>query len=423
MSNTPNKPHNPYDDIVKTIVTAAERLGYSENDYLIFTHPKRELKVSFPVRMDNGDIKVFSGYRVQHSNTLGPYKGGIRYHPEVRDNEVKSLAAWMTFKCALIGVPYGGGKGGVTVDPKELSESELERLTRRFVRAIYRSIGEYVDIPAPDINTSAKIMGWFVDEYSSLKGYNCPAVVTGKPIALGGSLGRVEATGRGCVIAARETLKKLEKEVEGTTVVVQGFGNVGHIAAKLLYEMGAKILAVSDSSGGVQCDAGLNIPELVDFVHGQKNQLKDYKAKNVKPIKNADLLTMACDVLIPAALDNQINAQNANDIKAKIIIEGANGPTTLDADKVLHQKGIIVVPDILANAGGVTVSYFEWVQNLQNFYWTEEEVNEKLDRMMCKAFSEVWKLSTHEKINLRSAAYMRALEVLVNTKRWKGVYY
>ncbi|MCL2256436.1 MAG: Glu/Leu/Phe/Val dehydrogenase, partial [Firmicutes bacterium] len=376
-----SKQHNPYDDIVKTITTAAERLNYSENDYLIFTHPKRELKVSFPVRMDDGSIKVFSGYRVQHSNTLGPYKGGIRFHPEVRDNEVKSLAAWMTFKCALIGVPYGGGKGGVTVDPKELSESELERLTRRFVRAIYRSIGEYVDIPAPDVNTSAKVMGWFMDEYSSLKGYNCPAVVTGKPIPLGGSLGRVEATGRGCVIAARETLKKLEQEVEGTTVVVQGFGNVGHIAAKLLHEMGAKVLAVSDSSGGIHSETGLNIPEVVEFVHGQNNLLKDYKAKGVKTIKNADLLTLPCDVLIPAALDNQINAQNANDIKAKIIIEGANGPTTLDADKILHQKGIIVVPDILANAGGVTVSYFEWAQNLQNFYWTEEEVNDKLDKM------------------------------------------
>ncbi|MCL2234227.1 MAG: Glu/Leu/Phe/Val dehydrogenase [Firmicutes bacterium] len=418
-----SKQHNPYDDIVKTITTAAERLNYSENDYLIFTHPKRELKVSFPVRMDDGSIKVFSGYRVQHSNTLGPYKGGIRFHPEVRDNEVKSLAAWMTFKCALIGVPYGGGKGGVTVDPKELSESELERLTRRFVRAIYRSIGEYVDIPAPDVNTSAKVMGWFMDEYSSLKGYNCPAVVTGKPIPLGGSLGRVEATGRGCVIAARETLKKLEQEVEGTTVVVQGFGNVGHIAAKLLHEMGAKVLAVSDSSGGIHSETGLNIPEVVEFVHGQNNLLKDYKAKGVKTIKNADLLTLPCDVLIPAALDNQINAQNANDIKAKIIIEGANGPTTLDADKILHQKGIIVVPDILANAGGVTVSYFEWAQNLQNFYWTEEEVNDKLDKMMCKAFAEVWKLSTNEKIDLRSAAYMRALEVLVTTKRLKGVYY
>jgi len=397
--------YNAFENFKKTVVDAATKMKMPENDYVTFLHPERELKVSFPVKMDNGKVRVFEGYRVQHSTLRGPAKGGFRYHPDVDENEVRALAAWMTFKCAVAGIPYGGGKGGVTVTPQELSKNELERLTRKFTEAIAPIVGPHKDIPAPDVNTNGEIMGWFMDEYSKLVGGNSPAVVTGKPIQIGGSLGRVEATGRGVMISARELYKKLGQDISKARVVVQGFGNVGSIAAKLLAELGCKIIAVSDVNGGFYNANGLN---LSDFAKEKK-------------ITNTGLLELDCDILIPAALENQINKDNAGRIKAKYIIEGANGPTTVEADKVLESKGIVVIPDILANAGGVVCSYFEWVQNLANYYWTETEVNTKLNEIICRAFEEVYAMHITQKTSLRTAAYMTALKRLVDTQNIRGV--
>ncbi|MCL2381830.1 MAG: Glu/Leu/Phe/Val dehydrogenase [Treponema sp.] len=414
--------YNPYENVVTMIRDAGDRLGYKECDYIATMYPERELKVSFPVRMDDGTVKMFEGYRVQHSSSRGPCKGGIRYHPDSDENEVKALAAWMTFKCAVVGIPYGGAKGAVKVDPSTLSRNELERLTRRFTAMIAPMLGPERDIPAPDINTNGEIMGWIMDTYSMLKGYAIPGVVTGKPIDIGGSLGRPEATGRGVMITTREILKKLNMSVEKTRVVVQGMGNVGSVSARLLSEQGAAVIAVSDVSGGIFRESGLDIPDILRFLEEKGNLLKDYKQSGVTYVSNQELLALPTDVLIPAAMENQINGDNAANVKAKLIIEGANGPTTVEADKILEANGIVVVPDILANAGGVVVSYFEWVQNIQSLMWDEDEINKAQARIMCKAIETVYENYHGKNISLRTSAYMIALKKLVTAKKTRGIF-
>jgi len=415
--------YNPYENVIAMIRDAGDRLGYKECDYIATMYPERELKVSFPVRMDDGAVKMFEGYRVQHSSSRGPCKGGIRYHQDSDENEVKALAAWMTFKCAVVGIPYGGAKGAVKVDPSLLSRGELERLTRRFTAMIAPMLGPERDIPAPDINTNGEIMAWIMDTYSMLKGYAIPGVVTGKPIDIGGSLGRPEATGRGVMITTREILKKLNMPLEKARVVIQGMGNVGSVSAKLLDELGATVIAVSDVSGGIHRESGLDIPDIIRFLAASRgNLLKDYEQSGVSHISNQELLSLKADVLIPAAMENQINEDNAATIQAKLIIEGANGPTTVGADKILEEKGILVVPDILANAGGVVVSYFEWVQNIQSLMWDEDEINKAQARILCKAIETVYENYREKKVSLRTSAYMIALKKLVTAKKTRGIF-
>jgi glutamate dehydrogenase/leucine dehydrogenase len=385
-------------------------------------YPERELKVTFPVRMDDDSVRMFEGYRVQHSSSRGPCKGGIRFHPDVDENEVKALAAWMTFKCAVVGIPYGGAKGAVKVDPSTLSHRELERMTRRFTAMIAPILGPERDIPAPDMNTNGEIMGWIMDTYSMLKGYAVPGVVTGKPLDIGGSLGRPEATGRGVMITTREILKKLNMPIEKTRVVIQGMGNVGSISAKLLDEQGATVIAVGDVSGGLYRESGLDILGILRYLAMKGNLLKDYEQSGVTHISNQELLTLKTDVLIPAALENQINAANAANIQAKVIIEAANGPTTVEADKILNDRKIVVVPDILANAGGVVVSYFEWVQNIQSLMWDEDEINKTLSRIMCRAIETVYETHREKNVTLRTSAYMLALQKLVSAKKTRGIF-
>ncbi|KAI4453006.1 glutamate dehydrogenase [Holotrichia oblita] len=421
-----NKKYNPYDQMLMVLESAAQKLKLKESDYVALKHCERQLQVAVPVVMDDGSVQVFEGYRVQHNSARGPYKGGIRFHQDADMDEVKALAAWMSFKCAVANIPYGGGKGGVKVDPTKLSQNELEKLTRNFTMAIAPLVGEYIDIPAPDVNTNAQIMGWFADTYSRINGRYTPGVVTGKPPIIGGSLGRAEATGRGVMLVVKEILKAHKKSIKGCTVAVQGNGNVGGIAAQLIAQEGAKVVAISDISGAVFCDAGLPIEELLAFSK-QRKLLKDYKKDGVKFVANPEgnqmVLTAAVDVLVPAALENQITKDNADKIKAKFIVEGANGPTTVEADEILNKKGIVVVPDILANCGGVVCSYFEWVQNLANYYWTEKEVNAKLEEKMMIAFEGVYKKAEEHKCPLRMAAYMVAIERIVEAKKIKGYYY
>ncbi len=414
--------YNPYENFLATMDKAAAILQLSEAEYIAFKSPERELKVSFPVKMDDGSLRVFEGYRVQHSSVRGPFKGGIRFHQDVNMDEVKALAAWMTFKCAVVGIPYGGAKGAVTVDPAGLSEGEIERLTRRYVTAIAPLIGPDQDIPAPDVNTNGKIMGWIMDTYSMLKGRAVPGVVTGKPVEIGGSLGRPEATGRGVSIITQELLRVLSKDIASTRIAVQGMGNVGSIAAKLLSEAGCKVVAVSDVSGGIYNPAGLDVPRILRFLGGKKHLLKDYVEDDAQYITNQELLVCDADILIPAALENQITAEVAQDMRARIVVEAANGPTTVEADAVLEQRGIVVVPDILANAGGVVVSYFEWVQNIQSLMWDEKQVNTMLKEIMVTAFRNVNEKVAEMNISYRSAAYIIALEKLASAKRIRGVY-
>lgn len=414
--------YNPYDNVLLTIENASKLLGYSKDDYEVIKYPERELKVSVPVRMDDGSLQVFQGFRIQHSTVRGPAKGGIRYHYAVNEDEVKALAAWMTFKCAVVDIPYGGGKGGVICDPTKLSDGELQRITRGFTEKIANFVGPNIDIPAPDVGTTPQIMGWIVDTYSKMKGQNTPGVVTGKPVELGGSLGRGEATGRGVMLATLNVLKAKNIEAAGSTACVQGMGNVGSISAKLLHQAGIKILAVSDVSGGIYNPNGLDIPGILEFLQAKRgNLLKDYNADGLQRISNQELLEIECTVLVPAALENQINKDNADKIKARVIVEGANGPTTIEADEILNQKGITLVPDILANSGGVVVSYFEWVQNLQNFYWTEEDVNAKLKQIADRAFDSVWTMSVDKKVSLRTAAYMIAIKRVVDAIKLRGI--
>ncbi len=418
MSNN----YNPYQNMLDVMDMAAKKLGLSENDYITFKYPERELKVSIPVEMDDGSTKVFQGYRIQHSSTRGPYKGGVRYHQDVNMDEVKALAAWMSFKCAVVNIPYGGGKGGITVDPSKLSKNELRRLTRRYVASILPLIGPEQDIPAPDVNTNGEIMAWFMDTYSMFKGYSVPAIVTGKPIEIGGSLGRVEATGRGVMLTATHILNHLGMELEGLRVAVQGSGNVGGVAAILLQKLGCKIVAMSDVSGGLYCADGLDAEELASYYKNTGKFFDSYEKDGVSHISNTETLTCECDLLIPAALENQITAEVAPNVKAKVIVEGANGPTSFEADQILADKGVYIMPDILANAGGVVVSYFEWVQNEQSFMWEEDEVNKRLEIIIKKAFDEVHATVQENNVTYRTGAYMVALKRLVAAKKIRGIF-
>ena len=399
---------------------AARILNLEPGIWKILTHPKRQITVSCPVQMDNGEIEVFTGYRVQYNITLGPAKGGIRYHPGVTLDEVTALAAWMTWKCAVAHIPFGGGKGGVICDPTKMSKREIEALTRRYVAEIVDAIGPEKDVPAPDVNTDAQIMAWVMDTYSMHVGHTTTPVVTGKPVELGGSLGRREATGRGVMIATRESCRHLGIDIKDATVAVQGFGNVGSISAQLLsQETGAKIVAVTDWKGGVYNKGGLDIPKLLEYAQ-QKKTVDGFPGAD--RLANAELFKLAVDVLIPAALENQITGENAGDIKARVLIEGANGPTTPEANKALHDRGVFIVPDILANSSGVTTSYFEWVQDRYGYFWTEREVNERLEAKMVEAFTAVLQTSLKYKVDMRTAAYIVAISRVATVTRMRGMY-
>ena len=411
---------NAYDVAMENFDTAADAMGLEKNIREMIKYPERMLTVGVPVRMDDGSIHRFVGYRVQHSSVRGPAKGGIRFHPQVTLDEVKALATWMTWKCAVVNIPFGGGKGGVTCNPKEMSTSELERLTRRYAASILPLIGPLQDIPAPDVYTNPQIMAWIMDTYSILKGYSVPGVVTGKPVELGGSLGRFEATGRGVVITALEALKFLNKPIEEAKVAIQGCGNVGGVAAKHFDRLGAKVIAISDSKRGIYNEKGLDLQRILEYK--AKNQCLFCKKKEESEITNQELLELDCDILVPAAIENQITRKNAPRIKAKIIVEGANGPTTPEADEILNEKGIFIVPDILANAGGVTVSYFEWVQNLQELIWSEEEVLDRLKRIMQRGFKEVLEISLSKKIPMRIAALVLGIGRVAEATRLRGIY-
>lgn len=418
-----NQTYNPYDNVLQVVQQAADILGYSDSDIEAIKYPERELKVSIPVRMDDGTTHVFQGYRIQHSTSRGPAKGGIRFHPDVSADEVRALAAWMTFKCAVVNIPYGGGKGGVVCDPTKLTENEIRAITRRYTAAIAPLIGPEQDIPAPDVGTNAAVMGWIMDTYSMLKGHCIHGVVTGKPLELGGALGRNDATGRGVMFTTHNILGKLDISAEGTTVAVQGAGNVGSVTAKLLYQSGMKVVAISDVSGGIYNPEGLDIPAILAYLAAdRRNLLKDFNEEGTIHISNEELLELDVTVLIPAALENQINADNADKIKAKLIVEAANGPVASEADPVLTEKGILIVPDILANAGGVVVSYFEWVQNIQSVSWTEDEVNKKLKEIMDAAFASVWDLAQEKHTTLRMGAYLIALKRVVDAKSARAIW-
>jgi len=416
-------PKNLWDTVRGMLDDVALRLKLDPGIHAILRQPERELTVSIPVKMDDGNIRVFTGYRVQHSSARGPCKGGIRYHPGVDLDEVRALAALMTLKCAVVDIPYGGAKGGVHCDPAQMSEDELCRMTRRFAAMIMPVIGSKRDIPAPDVNTNAQTMAWMADTVSMLRGQTTMEIVTGKPIPLGGSLGRKEATGRGVAIATHELLKYTGRELAGTTVAVQGYGNVGSFAATILDHMDCTVVAVSDVSGGLYRPEGLNIADINWHVENHpRHLLEGYEAAGVQHVSNEELLTSEVDVLIPAALEHQINAQNAHAIRAKMIVEGANGPTTPEADEILQERGIIVIPDILANAGGVIVSYFEWVQDLQYFFWDEEEVNRNLKRIMTSSFKRVWEYSQQQEVPLRMGAYMLAVNSVANAIQSRGTF-
>lgn len=411
--------YNPFDNFVAVMDKAAGVMSISEEDYLTFKYPERELKVALPVRMDDGSLKVFEGFRIQHSTLRGPAKGGVRYHQNVNVDEVRALSAWMTFKCAVAAIPYGGGKGGIVCRPREMSKGELERLTRTYIDKISAIISPNTDIPAPDVGTNAQTMDWMVDEYSKLKGESVYGIVTGKSIEIGGSKGRNEATGRGVCFVTLEMMKKYNMKPEDCKIVIQGMGNVGSISAKLLAEEGAKIIAVSDVSCAIYNENGLDIAGIYKYLDSGKNLLDGYTG-DCKRITNAELLELPCDILIPAALENQITAENADRIKAKIVIEAANGPTSVEADEILNKKGVKVLPDILSNSGGVIVSYFEWVQNLQNFYWEEDDVNAKLKRQIVGAFNDVFDAREKYDCTFRVAAYIVALNRLVTAKKLRG---
>ena len=382
-------------------------------------YPKRALIVSVPIEMDTGIVKVFKGYRVQHDITLGPSKGGIRYHPNVNLEEVTALAMLMSLKCALVQLPYGGAKGGICCNPKNMSQKEIERITRRFTTEIIWAIGPEEDIPAPDINTNMQTMAWMMDTYSMQKGHTILGVVTGKPLILGGSLGREEGTGRGVFYMVEESTKVIGKELKGLTVAIQGFGNVGSVAARLLFEKGCKVIAVSGSKGGIYNKGGINIKNLIQHIKENK-EIADFH--NVNTITNEELITLDCDVLIPAAIEGQITEHNANDIKAKIIVEGANGPTTPEADKVLYGRDVLLIPDILANSGGVIISYFEWVQDLQFYFWKEREILQRLREIMANIFNSVLSLSREKKVDMRTAAWMLGVSRISEAQKIRGLY-
>ncbi|MDR1903231.1 MAG: Glu/Leu/Phe/Val dehydrogenase [Treponema sp.] len=413
--------YDPYEQMLSALDMAAENLGLAMNEYTTLRHTERELSVSIPTEMDDGRTEVFTGYRIQHSSLRGPCKGGIRFHPNVDINEVRALAAWMTWKCAVVNIPYGGAKGAIQVDPAKLSSQELGRLTRRYTAAILPLLGPEKDIPAPDIGTDARVMGWIMDTYSTFMGYSVPGVVTGKPIEIGGSLGRKEATGRGVVIVTDEIAHRMGIPMQKAKIAVQGFGNVGGAAAKIFYDKGYTVIAVSDVNTALYCENGLNIEEITGYSK-QNHTLKGYAAKGVSEIENEQLLTLDVDILVPAAIENQITGKVAENIRAKVIVEGANGPTTAQADDILSKKKIIIVPDILANAGGVVVSYFEWVQNLQAIFWDVHEINSLLKKIMLRSFEDVYSLTREKKVSMRVAAYMVALDRVVKAKQIRGMF-
>jgi glutamate dehydrogenase (NAD(P)+) len=382
--------------------------------------PQRSLIVSVPVRMDDGRVEVFTGYRVQHDSSRGPSKGGIRYHPDVSLGEVAALAMWMTWKCALAGLPYGGAKGGVKVDPKTLSSAELQRLTRRYASEIFPLIGPDKDVPAPDVGTDAQVMAWFMDTYSQQVGYAVPGAVTGKPLSLGGSLGREEATGRGVVNVTREALRHLNIPMETATVAVQGFGNVGSHTARIMHEQGARVVAVSDVSGGIYNANGLDIPEILRRGRATKQSLAEMKLGDV--LTNEELLQLSCTVLVPAALSEQITVKNAPRLQCRILAEGANGPTTLEADRILEDKGVFIIPDILANSGGVIVSYFEWVQDLQRFFWSATDIQARLHDIITSAFQRTLQFSTERRTSMRMAALMSGIDHVAQAHQQRGLY-
>ena len=397
----------------------ADRLQLDRGIWELLRVPKRELITNFPVKMDDGSVSVFTGYRIQHNLARGPAKGGIRYHPQVSQGEVRALAMWMTWKCAVVSIPYGGAKGGVACDPKQMSLAELERLTRRYTSEISMLIGPEKDIPAPDMNTNARVMAWIMDTYSMNVGYSVPGVVTGKPLEIGGSQGRDEATGRGVSIIADEAMHHLGRSLDGATVAIQGYGNVGSHAARTLGEMGARIVGASDSSGGVHNPSGLDPAQLSRF-RSEGGRLVDYTDGD--SVTNAEILEVACDILVPAALENQITAANASRVQARVIVEGANGPTTPEADAILQDNGALLAPDILANAGGVVVSYFEWIQGRQHYFWDIEEVLTKLERIMKDAFGEVVSLAGEQNVSLRDAALMLAVNRVAQAIDIRGVF-
>jgi len=402
---------------------AAEKVNLDHDCYVRMKQPERELKVAIPVRMDDGHVEVFTGYRVQHCSSRGPCKGGVRFHPDVSMDEVQALAMLMTWKCALVNIPYGGAKGAVRCDPTKLSERELVRLTRRYTVMIMPIIGRQKDIPAPDVGTNEDTMGWMMDTVSIFQGQTVLDMVTGKPVSLGGSLGRREATGRGAMICTLELLKKFRKDVSATTVAVQGFGNVGSVAADLLAEKGCKIIAVSDVTGAYYDPKGLDIKDMIE--HANKHPFKlleGYNRKGTSRISNEELLTLDVDVLMPCALERQIVKKNAGDVRAKFVVAGANGPISRDGERILHEKGTTIVPDILANAGGVIVSYFEWVQDIQAFFWDIDQINGHLERLMISAFNHIWEHSEKDKVNMRMAAYMIAIRRVANAIRQRRIF-
>jgi glutamate dehydrogenase (NAD(P)+) len=410
----------PYDQACSYLQWAAKELKLDQGIVEILSYPRKVVTVSIPVKMDNGDVRVLTGHRVQHSDILGPYKGGIRYHEAVTLREVSALAMLMTWKCALLGIPYGGGKGGIPIDPKKFTVGELERISRRYISELIKDIGPSVDIPAPDMGTSAREMAWMMDTYSVNVGHSVPGVVTGKPLSIGGSLGREMATGRGVMIIIRESLADHGKSLAGARVAIQGFGNVGGAAAELLHKAGAKIIAVSSGAGGIFSEAGLDIP--VVKAYAAENRRSVVSFPQGKPISNADLLTLSCDVLIPAALENQITQENVNQIKAQFIAEAANGPVTLEANRALEARGVTVLPDILANAGGVVVSYLEWVQGLSYLFWDEERVNKEMEHLMVQAYRKVIHESKVRGVNLRLAAYTLGVGRVAQALTDRGLY-
>ncbi|HHX2499221.1 TPA: Glu/Leu/Phe/Val family dehydrogenase [Neisseria subflava] len=411
---------NPFEIAQKQVKIACDRLNADPAVFEILKKPQRVLEVNFPVKLDNGTVENFTGYRSQHNNAVGPYKGGVRFHPNVNLDEVKALSIWMTIKCCVAGIPYGGGKGGITLDPRNYSEAELERIARAYSEAISPLIGEKIDIPAPDVNTNGKIMSWMVDAYENVVKHSAPGVFTGKPVEFGGSLARTEATGYGVNFAAVQALEKLGKDVKGATYAIQGFGNVGYHTGYYAHKAGAKIVAVSTVDVAIYNENGLDMEAIIKEF--QEKGFITNEAGYGKEISNAELLALDVDVLAPCALENQLTSENAGKVRAKIVVEGANGPTTPEADVILRQNGVLVVPDILANCGGVVVSYFEWVQNLQGYYWEFDEVQEKETVVLRRAFRDIWNLAQEYDVDLRTASYMMSIRRVEKAMKLRGWY-
>jgi len=412
---------NPYEAAEARFEEAAKKLGLEQDLYRYLRYPNKEITVYIPVKMDDGRLEVFTGYRVQHSLVRGPGKGGIRYAPDVTLDEVRALASWMTWKCAVVDIPFGGAKGGIICDPSKMSQRELEAMTRRYTAELSDWFGPERDVPAPDVNTNAQIMAWVMDTYSMHQRHTVTAVVTGKPLELGGSLGRPEATGRGVMMTCDRAVAKLGMKKENCRVNIQGFGNVGSMGARLMHEAGYKITGLADVHGGLYNEKGLDVPKVVDWVYNQRKKLPDFPGGGQK-MAAADVLFQPCEILIPAAIENQITSQNVSRVQTKILCEGANGPTTAPADEVLGKKGVFIIPDILGNAGGVTVSYFEWVQDRQGFFWREREVNERLQDVMDRSFDNVVRYAEKHGVNNRIAAYMLAIDRVAIALKHRGIY-